>query len=58
MRANVTTDWTRERQISNFLATQALDFLMTEDDNYIVLQDSYSSFADWNRRPTIITNWN
>ena len=40
------TDWV-------FLMTQALDFLMTQDDNYIVLQNSYSDYTLYTTRPII-----
>jgi len=40
------TDWV-------FLMTQDLDFLMTEDDNYIVLQNSYSDYNNYNTRPVV-----
>ena len=36
-----------------FLMTQALDFLMTQDDNYIVLQNSYSDYTLNTTRPII-----
>ena len=44
------TDWV-------FLMTQALDFLMTQDDNYIVLQNSYSDYNNYNIRPTVTTSY-
>ena len=45
------------RTDSNFLMTQALDFLMTEDENYIVLQDSYSDYIKYTQRPIVTTNY-
>ena len=36
-----------------FLMTQSLDFLMTQDDNYIVLQNSYTLNTQYNTRPII-----
>lgn len=44
------TDWV-------FLMTQALDFLMTEDDNYIVLQNSYSDYNLYRTRTTVSSNY-
>ena len=44
------TDWV-------FLMTQDLDFLMTEDDNYIVLQNSYSDYNNYNTRPVVNSNY-
>ena len=40
-----------------FLMTQALDFLMTQDDNYIVLQNSYSDYNSYNTRPVINSSY-
>jgi len=40
-RSTVTTSYTTRIPDSIFLMTQLLDFLMTQDNNYIVLQDSY-----------------
>jgi len=65
MRPNITTSLGARTAITtslssrtdgNFLMTQALDFLMTEDENYIVLQNSYSAFASLTRRTPITTN--
>ena len=52
----ISTDLNRARQFSNFLMTQALDFLMTEDENYIVLQDTSEVSTILSGRVKITTN--
>lgn len=51
-RTSPSTTW-KSRTDVNFLVTQALDFLMTENDNYIVLQDSYTINTQYTVRTTI-----
>lgn len=47
------TSWEwRTQPASIYLMTQLLDFLMTQDDNYIVLQNSSESVI-WEGRPLI-----
>jgi hypothetical protein len=41
-----------------FLMTQALDFLMTQDNNYIVLQNSYSDYNVYDTRPVVSSSYN
>lgn len=44
------TDWV-------FLMTQALDFLMTEDDNFLVLQNSYSDYNPYNIKGIVTSSY-
>lgn len=38
-----------------YLMTEFFDFLMTEDDNYIVLENSYDNSTSYTTRPIINT---
>lgn len=58
------TIW-NERPWIKYIATELLDFLMTEDDNYLITDDSvFNTFnwrtlqnTNWNGRPLQNTNW-
>jgi len=50
-----TSYWARTDTI--FLMTQVLDFLMTQDNNYLVLQSSYSDYTPYNTIPVILTSY-
>ena len=51
-RPSVNTSW-KWRLDQVFITTEAFDFLMTEDDNYIITDDSYNIRTTWTPRPII-----
>jgi hypothetical protein len=56
-RTEVTSNWRNRGWDNKFLVTQDLDFLMTEANDYIVLQDSYGLVGNWTWRTTVTSNW-